>query len=81
MLTKDISVNVVLADVVVFRKSGTQTRRIQNRAGTDNPVFRQTGKLVERIGQDIDRIRNDDIRCIRGIFCDFRNDHLCDIDV
>ncbi len=51
MLAKDVGMNVLLVDVVIFRDAGTQAGGIQDRTGADNVALGQAGDLVEDIGQ------------------------------
>ena len=81
MLTEYICVYIALADVVVLRQSCTQTGSIQNRTGTDDPVFRQVGELVECVGQNIYRITYYNISSVGCMSGDFRDNALGNVDI
>ena len=66
MFAVNIRMNILEVDRVIFSDSGTETGGIEDCTGTEDLIFRQAGDLIEGIGQDINRVSDDDIDCIRA---------------
>ena len=81
MLAENISVNVALADVVIFGESCAETCGIEYRSRTDYAVFGQVRKFVECISKDIHGVAYDYVCCVRSVFCYLGDNALCYVDV
>lgn len=81
VLTQNVSVYVLLVDLVVLGETCTQTGGIEDGTGTEDAGLRNAGALAERIGEDINRVADEQIDCIRCILRDVRRDALDDVDV
>ena len=81
MLAEHIGVHVELVDRVVLREARTQTRGVEDRTGADDAGFRQAGALAEGVGQNIDRVADDQVDGVGRVARDLRDDALDDVDV
>ena len=58
-----------------------KTCGIEHRAGTDDTLLRKSGHLQCRIGQDIDRVCDDEENPVKAALCDLGDDRAEDADV
>ena len=72
MLTKYISVDVLLCNIKMLCQSTAKSCCIQDRTGTNNLILRQSGNFCEYISHDINRIAYDYIESIWCLFNNFR---------
>jgi hypothetical protein len=56
MLADNVRMDRVRIDVNSLPNHLSETRRVQHRASADDPGRRQTGRLGEALGKDVDRI-------------------------
>ena len=76
MLTKYISVDVLLCNIKMLCQSTAKSCCIQDRTRTDDLTLRQSGDLRKYISHNIHRITYDHIQCIRCLFDNLRSDAL-----
>ena len=81
MLTEHVRMYVALADIIELGQTGTKSRGVENRTGTDNLILRNAGELVECIGHNIDRVADDDVDCLRSIHRNLGRDVLHNVDI
>lgn len=81
MLTEDTAVDVLHIYVEVLCKAGAKSCGVKNGSGTDYLLLGKSGMLAEGIGQDIDRIADDNINGIGSSRGNLRNDALCDVNI
>ena len=73
--------DVVLIDAIVLAQAGAQARRVEDRAGADQVILGNAGELQEGIGQNVDRVADDDIDRVGRILRDLGDDHLGDVHI
>ena len=81
MLAEDVGVYVLLVDAVILRNARAEAGGVEDRARADDLVLRQLRIAAEDVGQDVDRVRDDDIGRVRCEGRDLRDDRLHDVDV
>lgn len=64
-----------------LRHKETEPRRIQVGSGTDDTVLGQAGELPGHVGEDIDRVGNDQQNTVWAQFNELGNDALQDVAV
>ena len=79
MLTKYISVDVLLCNIKMLCQSTAKSCCIQDRTGTNNLILRQSRNFCEYISHDINRIAYDQIKGIWSCLYDLRCDRFEDI--
>ena len=79
VLTVNMGVDIFGADMETSCQFRLQAAGIQNSSGAKNTVFRNAGNFGEHIGQNIHRIRHDDVDGIRCVFYDFRGNIFQDV--
>ena len=77
----DIGVAVAGVDADVVADHGLEAGGVEDRAGPEDAVFRQAAHLDGGIGQDVDRVRDDDQNAADVTFFQFRHDEAEDPDV
>ena len=77
----DMGMDILGADMEALCQRGLQTAGVQNGAGADDLILGNAGDLVEHIGQNINRIGNDDINGIGSIFGDILSNTLQNADI
>ena len=81
VLADDIGVAVARVDADVVADHGLEAGGVEDRAGPEDAVFRQAAHLDGGIGQDVDRVRDDDQNAADVTFFQFRHDEAEDPDV
>ena len=81
MLAEDISMNVLGGNTALICNQMSQSRRIKLCAGSDDLALRDSGLLHEHIGQDIDRVGNDDVLRIWAYRSNLTRDVTHDADI
>ena len=79
MLAENISMNIALVDIIILGESRTQARGIKYRAGADDMALGNIRKLVECISQNVNGVADYYVYGIGRVFCNLRDDALCDV--
>lgn len=81
VLAENVGVHVLLGNGQILGDAGAQTRGVQQRAGADDAVLRNAGNLAENVGQNVDRVGDDDIGRVRAGADDLGGNLLDDVYV
>ncbi len=81
MLAENIGMDIFGVYAQMRAEDLVQACRIKQRAGAKHTVFRQACHFVNRIGNDIDRVADNNINCIRSIFDCLRHYALDDVHI
>ena len=81
MLAVNVGMDVLGTDVEALCQLRLQTAGVQNGAGADDLMLRQTGNLGKYIGENIHGVGYDDINCGGGVLDGVLSHILDDVDV
>ena len=81
VFTENVSVNVLLVYVVVFRNSRTKSGSIENSTRADNAFGGKTRILAEGVGEYINGVTYNNVGSVGCVFGDLGNDLLGDVNV
>ena len=81
VLTHDVSLNVARVDLDVGAEHLLQTTGVEHGAGTDDVALGQAGHLDGGVGQNVDRVGDDQQDAVKAGLLNLGDDGLKDVDV